>query len=92
MLEGVGDPFASWTDVTYVGNIVDENGTGQCGLNHRLVACAGSLEASTPLCDTTLVAFVCGQCESSNVMLVFRGAAAPPVRGSSMQAPIHSKV
>jgi len=28
MLKGVGDPFADWRDVTYVGSLEDENGTG----------------------------------------------------------------
>jgi len=28
MLMGVGDPFADWRDVTYVGTLADENGTG----------------------------------------------------------------
>jgi len=46
MLAGVGDPFAGWTDVTYVGTLEDENGTaGMMGGIQPIVIAPGDFAA-----------------------------------------------
>ena len=42
MLVGVGDPFADWKDVVYVGSLEDENGTGGIMSGIQVLVCSCS--------------------------------------------------